>query len=165
MTVLSRFSLIASNTGKLGMIVRRAEKQDNDEWARLKNDFTPDHRSQHQHDTQQYFMGFDTDIIDVFVLDKGYGKLGGFIELNIRSFAEGSRATAVPYVEAWYVEPALRHLGYGKELMRTAESWAKQMGYRELASDSRLENEASIASHKALGFDEVQRIVCFIKKL
>ena len=91
--------------------------------------------------------------------------MGGFLELNVRNYAEGSRANRVPYIEGWFVTADLRGRGHGKQLIETAEQWALKNGYNELASDAELENEASIAAHKALGFTEVDRVVCFIKQL
>jgi aminoglycoside 6'-N-acetyltransferase I len=43
--------------------------------------------------------------------------------------------------------------------------WAKAKGFTEIASDTWLENESSIMAHKALGYTEVERIVCFVKPL
>jgi aminoglycoside 6'-N-acetyltransferase I len=101
----------------------------------------------------------------VFVLARGNGNLGGFIELNIRHYAEGTRASPVAYVEGWYIDLDLRGRGYGKQLINAAEGWTINRGFDILASDADLENADSIAAHKALGFEEVDRIVCFIKKL
>jgi aminoglycoside 6'-N-acetyltransferase I len=39
------------------------------------------------------------------------------------------------------------------------------IGCSELASDARLENSASHAMHRALGFSETQRVVYFRKAL
>ena len=93
------------------------------------------------------------------------GALGGFIELNLRKFVEGSDSKTSPYIEAWYIDPGFRGGGNGKRLMEAAENWAIENGFDELASDAVLENTDSIAAHKALGFSEVERLVCFIKKL
>lgn len=73
--------------------------------------------------------------------------------------------TRVPYIEGWYVDEDLRGCGHGRRLVLAAEKWVVEQGFSELASDSDLENTDSIAAHKALGFDEVDRIVCFLKKL
>ena len=69
------------------------------------------------------------------------------------------------YAEGWYVNLDLRNCGYGKQLIKIAENWAIENGFKELASDAEIENFDSIAAHKALGFKEVEQIVCFIKQL
>jgi hypothetical protein len=46
-----------------------------------------------------------------------------------------------------------------------AEQWATSLGYSELGSGTEIENHVSIAAHLALGFEEVERFVCFLKKL
>ena len=71
----------------------------------------------------------------------------------------------MPYLEAWYVKPEFQGLGYGRELMRHAEDWAREGGFDELASDSEIGNTRSIEMHKHLGFEEVERVVCFLKRL
>jgi aminoglycoside 6'-N-acetyltransferase I len=43
--------------------------------------------------------------------------------------------------------------------------WARARGCRELASDALLDNEASQRAHRALGFEETERVVYFSKKL
>jgi aminoglycoside 6'-N-acetyltransferase I len=49
--------------------------------------------------------------------------------------------------------------------MSYAEKWALSLGYNELASDTEIENEQSISIHSHLGFKEIERIVCFLKRL
>jgi aminoglycoside 6'-N-acetyltransferase I len=46
-----------------------------------------------------------------------------------------------------------------------AEDWAREKGCTEMASDTWLENEASIAAHLKMGYDEAERLVHFVKKL
>ena len=57
----------------------------------------------------------------------------------------------------------LPRAGYGVGLMAAALDWCRSRGYAELASDSRLGNETSIRAHLALGYELVERIVCFRK--
>lgn len=111
-----------------------------------------------------YFNGESIDIEQIYVAVVRDDPIG-FIELNVRDFAEGSRQPRVPYVEAWYVAPEHRGRGYGKHLMQRAERWALELGYDELASDTTIDNRQSIALHTHLGFEETERIVCFLKKL
>jgi hypothetical protein len=39
------------------------------------------------------------------------------------------------------------------------------MGHIEIASDTELENADSLAAHRALGYDLVERIACFRRSL
>lgn len=112
----------------------------------------------------QFFAGEAIDVEEVLIAEQS-SSVVGFLEINLRNFAEGSRQAEVPYVEAWFVKPAFQGQGVGKSLMREAEKWALTRGYTELASDTEMSNQKSIAAHRALGFREVDRIVCFLKKL
>ena len=147
------------------MKLRKINLTDINEWARMRNLLWHSRLKEHLLDIERYFSGNAVNIAEVFVLERSNGELGGFIELNLRNYAEGSESTAVPYVEGWYIDPDLRGKGYGKQLIEVAEKWAKENRFDELASDTELGNSDSIAAHKALGFKEVDRIICFIKKL
>ena len=46
-----------------------------------------------------------------------------------------------------------------------AERWGRSRGCRELGSDTALQNAASAAAHRALGFEEVGRLVAFRRAL
>jgi aminoglycoside 6'-N-acetyltransferase I len=45
--------------------------------------------------------------------------------------------------------------------MAAGIAWARGRGCTEFAADALLDNEVSHAAHRALGFEEVERIVCF----
>lgn len=147
------------------MKIRKINLTDRDEWARMRNSLWSDSLEEHLKYIDKYFSQQEVDILEVFVLERSNGKLGGFIELNIRNYAEGTESGKVPYVEGWYIDSDMRGKGYGKKLIDHAQIWAIENGFDELASDAETENLISIAAHKALGFEEVDRIVCFIKKL
>jgi aminoglycoside 6'-N-acetyltransferase I len=49
--------------------------------------------------------------------------------------------------------------------VHTAEQWAREKGCSEMASDTWLENEGSIAAHQKLGYHEADRLVHFVKRL
>ncbi len=100
-----------------------------------------------------------------FVIDRGDGRLGGYIEAGTRVYAEGCDSSPVAYVEAWYVDEDLRRRGWGGRLVAAVEAWARDRGLSELASGAPLDNRTSIAAHKALGFSEVERQVHFAKRL
>ncbi len=67
------------------------------------------------------------------------------------------------YIEAWYVDEHIRGQKLGKELVYAAEGWAREKGCAEMASDTWLENEASIAAHLRLGYQEAERLGAFCK--
>jgi aminoglycoside 6'-N-acetyltransferase I len=101
----------------------------------------------------------------VFIGEGPSGEPWGMLELSLRSYAEGCRATPVPYVEGWYVVPEARRRGVGRGLVAAAEQWARDRGYREIASDAVIDNLISERVHLALGFEEVERAIHFRKHL
>jgi aminoglycoside 6'-N-acetyltransferase I len=100
-----------------------------------------------------------------FVAERNTDKLCGFIEVGQRPYAEGCETSPVAYIEGWYVDASSQRQGVGRKLVQTAEAWAKEQGFAEIASDTWTNNQTSIEAHKALGFDEVERLVCFMKRL
>lgn len=68
-------------------------------------------------------------------------------------------------VEGIFVVPDRRQVGIGRRLVAAAEEWARSQGCTEMGSDRALDNEASGAFHSAVGYSEVERIVCLRKEL
>jgi aminoglycoside 6'-N-acetyltransferase I len=101
----------------------------------------------------------------VLVLDRGDGRLAGFIELALRDGVDGAAREVSAYVEGWFVEKDLRGQGWGRKLVAAGGRWAKARGMIELASDAELWNKGAIAAHKGVGFRETFRSVLFIKRL
>jgi aminoglycoside 6'-N-acetyltransferase I len=113
-------------------------------------------------EVEGYFTG-DPMIAAAFIAEDA--RPVGFIELSLRNYAEGCDGSLVPYVEGIYVEDGRRRQDIGRLLMAAAEHWAKTQSYIEMASDARIDNDVSRIAHKAYGFEEVERIVCFRKSL
>lgn len=130
----------------------------------MRDSLWPDSSATNTLDIEKYFSHVSEDIQECFLIEDK-GNPVGFIELNIRNYAEGSDFAKVPYVEGWFIYEDYRGRGFGKLLMNQAETWAKLNGYSELASDAEIDNEISISAHKKLGFKETDRIVCFLKEL
>lgn len=122
----------------------------------------PDH-DEHQEDIEDYFA-LQKPNYGVMVAETEAG-LCGFIEVGTRAYAEGCSTSPVAYIEGWYVDPKYQRQGLGRLLVEAAESWARGQGFTEIASDTWLENHASIQAHQALGYEEVERLVCFAKRL
>ena len=109
------------------------------------------------------FNGFERSA--VFVAEAPDGALVGLAEASARPYAEGCATTPVAYLEAWFVEDDWRQCGVGKKLVDAVETWGRSLGLKEIASDADINNLLSHSAHQALGFEEVERIVCFAKKL
>lgn len=94
------------------------------------------------------------------------GEAIGFAQCQLRhDYVEGTESSPVGYLEGIFVEAAYRRHGLSKTLLSACEDWAKKMGCSEFASDCELGNEESLAFHLAIGFEEMNRIICFAKKL
>src|ERR1041385_353153 len=90
----------------------------------------------------------------------------GFAEVTLRSRADGcDPMRPVGYFEGWYVAPPHRRKGHGAALLRAAEDWARAQGCVEMASDTWLDNDVSQRAHAALGFELVDRVVHYKKRL
>lgn len=90
----------------------------------------------------------------------------GFAQCQLRyDYVEGTESSPVGYLEGIFVEENCRRRGLAKELLAACESWAKEQGCREFASDCELTNTQSLRFHLSLGFEEANRIICFTKKL
>lgn len=102
----------------------------------------------------------------VFVAEGFQGVLGGFIEVGLRSHADGCDPSApVGFVGGWFVTEGERKKGVGKQLMAAGEEWARSQGCKELASDTWIDNAASQRVHEARNFEVVDRCVHYRKAL
>ena len=93
-------------------------------------------------------------------------KAVGFAQCQLRhDYVEGTEHSPVGCLEGLYVDERFRCRGIGKALLKACEEWAGAMGCKEFASDCELTNTQSQRFHAALGFQEANRIVCFVKLL
>lgn len=97
----------------------------------------------------------------VFVAERDGGGLAGFAEVGTRNYAEGCTSSPVAYLEGIWVDSDRRRDSVGVALVDVALAWAQEYGFQDSASDCALDNDVSYAFHRALGFAEVDRIVCF----
>jgi aminoglycoside 6'-N-acetyltransferase I len=147
------------------MRVKLARPCDLTVWCAMRRALWPDAAERDLiREAEAYFKGASA-LQAVFLGEAPSGEPLGMLELSLRSVAEGCRATPVPYVEGWYVVPAARRRGLGRDLMAAAETWARDHGYAEIASDVIIDNLTSERAHLALGFEEVERAIHFRKDL
>ena len=145
------------------MKIRRITERDRESWVRMRDALWPGSLSDHELETKRYFAD-QLDEPYVFVAEED-GRAVGFLELDFRKYAPGCASSPVPFIEGWYVDPAFQGRGTGRALVEAAEGAARAAGHNEIASDTEIENADSIAAHKALGYEEIERVVCFRKSL
>jgi aminoglycoside 6'-N-acetyltransferase I len=131
--------------------------------VRLRDALWPGALPDHEADTTRYFA-LREDSAVVFVAEHE-GRLIGFLELDFRKYAPGCSSSPVPFIEGWYVDPPHQRRGVGRALVRAAEAHARQLGHTEIASDTEIERVNSVAAHRALGYEEVERVVFFRRSL
>ena len=147
----------------MSFTIRRATQEDKSSWLQMRQRLWPEAPIE--------YLSFDLDdrLADpdyaVFVASRGDRGLIAFIETGLRAYGEGCETSPVGYIEAWYVDELERGQKLGRDLILAAEHWAREKGCREMASDTWLENEASITAHLKLGYIEVERLVHFAKRL
>jgi aminoglycoside 6'-N-acetyltransferase I len=143
--------------------IREIVESDRYDWVRLRDALWPGSLSDHDVETRKYFEN-PSEAPIVFVAEAD-GSVVGFLELDYRKYAPGCRSSPVPFIEGWYVEPRLQRRGIGRRLVEAAEARARAAGHHEIASDAELENTDGIAAHVALGYQEIERVVCFRRSL
>jgi len=90
----------------------------------------------------------------------------GFAEASLRhDYVNGCDTSPVGFLEGLYVVPYFRRRGVAASLVRAVEQWTLAQGARELASDALIDNFDGQRMHVALGFQEVERVVSFHKRL
>jgi aminoglycoside 6'-N-acetyltransferase I len=143
--------------------IRRATSADRTEWLRMRRALWP------EDETESLEYDMDRLLADpltpIFVVERAGGKLGGFLEASTRKFADGALSSPVGYIEGWFVDEDLRGQGLGKALIHAAEDWARNLGLTEMASDTWIDNEHAIRVHLSAGYEEVERLVHFLKTL
>lgn len=115
---------------------------------------------------EEFIDSINADDEGMFLYEDEQKNLVGFMQLSVRThYVEGCETSPVAYLEGIFVEGHLRRSGIAGEMVRYAEEWGKSKGCDELGSDCELENTLSIEFHNGVGFEEANRLVCFIKKI
>ena len=151
------------------LVIRRAESRDVSELAELCHCLWPTtSAAEHAQEMLALLAGKSSGPLPavVFVAEEPGSRLVGFVEVDLRSHADGCNpARPVGYIEGWYVAPAYRRRRVGGRLIAAAEDWARNEGCTEMASDAWLDALDSQRAHEALGFEIVDRCVHYRKDL
>jgi aminoglycoside 6'-N-acetyltransferase I len=129
--------------------IREMSAADRAAWAQMRGELWPE-------DTEQaHAAGIDEWLRDGdawgFVAETADGASAGFAELAIRKYANGCTARPVPFLEGIWVTPEFRRQRIGTRLIEHVTAFAAARGFREMGSDSELENRTSHAAHRSLG--------------
>ncbi len=146
-----------------GAMVKRARIEDAEALAGLAIQMWTGHDLEDlAEEFRQLAMNDDAACFIKYVGDKPIA----FAQCQLRhDYVEGTGSSPVGYLEGIFVSEGYRKKGYAAELLSECEKWAREKGCTEFASDCELGNADSVRFHLSLGFEEVNRIICFRKDL
>lgn len=145
------------------MTTRHATKNDLDILVSLANSLWPEADSADLESELSQII--ESDDAQIFLAEDD-GMPVGFAQVQLRTdYVEGTHSSPVGYLEGIYVIPLYRGTKRGTYMLRACERWARDKGCTEFASDCELDNELGAVFHKALGFEEANRVVCYRKAL
>jgi len=147
------------------IVVRPAQARDAATWLPMRCSLRPGAEAEHVATVAAFFVGRAAEPQAVLLAESPQRGLVGFVELSVRSSAEGCRGPRVAYVEGLFVAPHVRRRGIGRTLIAAAERWALTQGCLELASHSAPDSRDGAETHRALGFEDVGLVRCFRKSL
>ena len=139
-----------------------AGAEDIDGWVRLRVMLWPDETIDEHRRAAVEWLGHDRRIAFVALDDD---LIVGFVEASVRyDHVNGCDTSPVVFLEGTAVAPDRRRRGIGGRLIGEVERWGQALGCTELGSDADEENHEGHALHRALGFEERERVV-FYRKL
>jgi aminoglycoside 6'-N-acetyltransferase I len=111
--------------------IRPARASDLDQLARLCEALWPKSSAEEHAQELRLILGGKAALVlmmplTIFVAEGSHGILVGFLEVDLRSHADGCNPSQpVGYIEGWYVAEDHRHRGVGRKLLAKAEDWAR----------------------------------------
>jgi aminoglycoside 6'-N-acetyltransferase I len=131
-------------------------------WAELRSRLWPDMEAA-VHASELAFLLLQQRVVGLLALSGG--RAVGFAEAALRTdYVNGCDSRPVVFIEGLWVEPQHRRRGVARALVAAVEEWADELECREVASDVLVDNASSLAVHRALGFEETERVVFFRKR-
>ena len=153
------------------VLIRPAQASDLGQLARMCEALWPKSSAEEHAQELRLILGGKAALVltmplTIFVAEGSDGILVGFLEVDLRSHADGCKPPQpVGYIEGWYVAEDHRHRGVGRKLLAKAEDWARSQRCVEMASYALIDNELSQRAHEALGYEVVDRCVHYRKRL
>ncbi|MBL9088676.1 MAG: GNAT family N-acetyltransferase [Planctomycetia bacterium] len=134
-------------------------------WLALRRALWPD-TSDAAHRTEMAALVADPSRSRSWVVSDDASRPIGFAEASFRvEPVIGVETTPVVFLEGLYVVPSCRRSGVAHRLLEAVTAWARATGCRALASDVELDNALGHAAHRAMGFQETERVVFYRRDL
>lgn len=134
-------------------------------WLRLRQALWPE-AGREEHLLEMATFAADPQRYGQFIAYSPSHEAIGLAEVSLRSdHVNGTHTSPVAFLEGLYVVPQARRKGVAAALVEAACAWARRAGCREIASDAVLENSIGHVVHRALGFEETERVVFFRRTL
>jgi len=142
--------------------IRRVTSEDRSQWLEMRKGIWPEAPDEYLKLDMEDILASERSAVFFAFADE---RLAGMVETRLREYGESCETSPVGYIEGWFVYPEMRGRGISGALAKAAEDWSREKGCTEMASDTWLDNEASIRAHLKAGYFEVERLVHFMKKL
>jgi aminoglycoside 6'-N-acetyltransferase I len=147
----------------MDVTVRLIDAEDRAAWAAMRAALWPEDSLAMHAGAADALLGDDA--FFALIAETADGTAVGFAEVAVRNYANGCESQPVPFLEGVWVAPQVRRRGVGAQLIARAEALLAARGFRELGSDTPIDNRGSQAAHRAWGFFETERVVYFRKPL
>jgi aminoglycoside 6'-N-acetyltransferase I len=144
-------------------IVRQMGASDRAIWAEMRTALWPDETPLTHAKIVHELLG-EADSLSL-IAEARDGIALGFAEIAVRKYANGCNTRPVAFLEGVWVKSQFRRQGVGRRLLAHAETSLAARGFRELGSDTWIDDCTSQAAHLAWGFSETERVVYFRKIL
>ena len=145
------------------MSIINADKSNLQEWVNLSLKLFPEHSFEEMFCICEKVLESQKEIGLLYQQD---GRYVGYMHLSVRTdYVNGTNASPVAFIEAIYVAPDYRKQGIGRKFVEYAVEYARQKGFKQLASDCLIDNSSSEYFHKSCGFTEQERVICFVKNV
>ena len=140
--------------------LRRAESADDAGWLERRRSLWADVPDT-AHRTEMAAIVAQHERYAAFLIDVG-GRTVAFAEAALRhEYVNGTTSSPVVFLEGLAVAPDAWRRGHARGLVEAVAAWGRSLGCSELASDAHADNAAGILAHRAVGFEETERVVYF----
>ncbi|HGJ5860369.1 MAG TPA: aminoglycoside 6'-N-acetyltransferase [Arsenophonus nasoniae] len=147
----------------MSIIIRKMEKTDRMVWATMRLQlWDKQARASHLNDIDNILSNKQN---AAYIALLANHQAVGFAEISLREYANGCSKQPVPFLEGIWVKPEYRQQGIAQALISQITTDLIAKGFDELCSDAEIGNTLSHKAHQNWGFDEIERVICFRKKL